>query len=377
MVPWGPHVALDNNNSTAHLCQASTWSTDPERRLPDHDVVGTCQAIAVLAKPPPQRPTKLGNVGYGCAAAGLTADQVCLLISLVLIIVATRHGYGQHLADLKSNPAEAFKLIALSEFFAIGASAVAKTAIAITLLKVLDVRWQRMVTWGLVISVNLIIWGFATFLSVIIWQDRLVEICVEAIGVWRFAMFGAVWSALTDFAFAIIPWPFVCHLHRRTTQKISLGVAMSFGLVSGAIAIVKITQMDCKNFQQDATHDTVALAIWIFAEPVAIIVAASIPLLRHLIEKPAQAAFERGIMGARGGSGLPHNLSLPPSARFGQRAKIWSSRSGPVGTFIALQTLGSADAILRTDEVQVKVEENSGAHPQDNNSRHHQQSQRT
>lgn len=43
-------------------------------------------------------------------------------------MVATRHGYGQHLADLKSNPTEADKLIAVSEFFAVSAGAVAKTA---------------------------------------------------------------------------------------------------------------------------------------------------------------------------------------------------------------------------------------------------------
>ena len=79
----------------------------------------------------------------------------------------------------------------MAEFFAVGAGAVAKTAIAMMLLKVLDVRWQRMVTWGLVISANLIIWGFAIFLWVIIWQDHLVHICIEGSGIWRFAIFGA------------------------------------------------------------------------------------------------------------------------------------------------------------------------------------------
>lgn len=59
------------------------------------------------------------------------------------------------------------------------------------LLKVLDVTWQRVVTWGLAITANLIIWGFALFLWVVIWQGRLVQICVGASGIWRFAVFGA------------------------------------------------------------------------------------------------------------------------------------------------------------------------------------------
>ncbi|KAH6623416.1 hypothetical protein F5144DRAFT_497245 [Chaetomium tenue] len=143
------------------------------------------------------------------------------------------------------------------------------------LLKVLDVRWQRVVTWGLAISANLIIWGFAIFLWVVIWQDRLVQICIEASGIWRLAIFGA----------------------------------------------------------------------------------ASIPVLRHIIEKPAQAAFERGLMGTRSGSGLPRDFAYPSSAPYGRRAKIWSTGGGPIETPIPLETLGSTGGILRTDEVNVDIEE--------------------
>jgi hypothetical protein len=126
-----------------------------------------------------------------CHIIGLTEGQVSLVISLVSIVVATRHGYGQHLADLESNPAEAVKLVAVAQFFAVIAGAVAKTAMAMMLLKVLNVRWQRMVTWGVAISANLTICGFAIFLWVVIWQDRLVHICVEASGIWQFAIFRA------------------------------------------------------------------------------------------------------------------------------------------------------------------------------------------
>jgi hypothetical protein len=147
--------------------------------------------------------------------------------------------------------------------------------------------------------------------------------------------------------------------------------------------------MDCKNFTQDVTRksqrthgtecreyeltaedDTVALVIWTFAEPVAIIIAASIPVLRHLIEKPAQAAFERGLMGTRNGSGLPLDFAYPSSSRYERRAKIWSTGGNPTDTPIPLQTLGSRDGILRTDEVQVNIEEMRPDPLQDNYLRH-------
>jgi hypothetical protein len=121
----------------------------------------------------------------------LTSKQTFLLASLILIMAAARQGYGQHLADLKSDPAGAVKLVGAAEFFAVGASAIAKTSVAMTLLKVLKLGWQRRVTWWLAASLNIVIWGFAIFLWVIISQGRLVAICKEAGGVWRFATFGA------------------------------------------------------------------------------------------------------------------------------------------------------------------------------------------
>ena len=92
--------------------------------------------------------------------------------------------------------------------------------------------------------------------------------------------------------------------------------------------------MECKGNGLIAKDDTVALVIWTFAEPVAIIIAASIPVLRHLIEKPAQAAFERGLMGTRSGSGLPLDFAYPSSSKYERRAKIWSTEEDPPNTCI-------------------------------------------
>ncbi|KAK4038345.1 hypothetical protein C8A01DRAFT_37732 [Parachaetomium inaequale] len=294
----------------------------------------------------------------------LAAAWVFLLTSLIFIMVAASQGYGQHLADLKSDPTEAVKLVGAAEFFAVSAGAIAKTSVAMTLLKVLKLRWQRSVTWWLAASVNIVIWGFAIFLWVIISQGRLVSICKEAGAVWRFAMFGAVWSALTDFAFSILPWPFVWKLHQQKAEKILLGLGMSCGIGSGVIAIVKITQMDCRNFEHDITHDSVALVIWTFAEPVAIIVAASVPILRKLFEKPAQAALERELMGARGGRGIPPSNSFPPTAGLGRQTNTWNVTSGPFDSSIALQTLGARDSILRTDALDIRIEEINPNAPQ-------------
>ncbi len=95
------------------------------------------------------------------------------------------------MADLKVDPTSAIELVAVSEFFAVSAGALGKTSIAITLLQILGVRWQRAVVWGLAVSVNIVILGFAIFLCVIIWKQQLAAICGAGGWDWNLAIFGA------------------------------------------------------------------------------------------------------------------------------------------------------------------------------------------
>ncbi|KAK4152730.1 hypothetical protein C8A00DRAFT_34580 [Chaetomidium leptoderma] len=216
---------------------------------------------------------------------------VCTLVSFGLIVVAATRGYGQHLADLKSDPTEAIRLVAPSMFFAVSAGAIGKISVAMTLLHVLTVRWQRMLTWCFIVTASIVIGGSAIFVWVAVWKQQLVEICKTRGWVFAFVIFGAAWSILTDFAFAILPWRFVCQLHRKRAERISLALAMSFGIVSGATAIAKMTQIDCKDFERDIIHDSVPIVIWTFAEAVGIIIAASAPILRFLCNPDDRAAI--------------------------------------------------------------------------------------
>lgn len=111
-------------------------------------------------------------------------------MSFILIDIAVSLGYGQHLAELKANPTPLLRLIAASEFFVVSSSALGKTSIAITLLQVLRVRWQRRVVWGLAVSVNAVVVGFAIFLWVVIWNQHLDAICNAEGRIRRFVIVG-------------------------------------------------------------------------------------------------------------------------------------------------------------------------------------------
>jgi hypothetical protein len=179
----------------------------------------------------------------------LIIKQFFLLAACILAVVATTRGYGQHLADFRSDPTGAVRLVAPSVFLSVTAGALGKTSIAMTLFHILRERRQRLLVWFFVVSANTAIWGFGIFLWIIIWDERLVEICRAGGGIWGFAVFGAskysialleetlttmrlVWSAFTDFAFAALPWFFVIQdLARSRKDRIGLGVAMGFGIL--------------------------------------------------------------------------------------------------------------------------------------------------
>jgi hypothetical protein len=95
------------------------------------------------------------------------------------------------MADLTSDPMTAIRLMAISEFFAVSCGALGKTSIAITLLQILRVPWQRYIVWMLAVSVDIIIVGFAIYLWVIIWNQQFAVICKAGGWSWRLAIFGA------------------------------------------------------------------------------------------------------------------------------------------------------------------------------------------
>ncbi len=198
------------------------------------------------------------------------------------------------MGDLTSDPADAIRLVAVSEFFAVSAGALAKTSIAITLLQIVRARWQRRVIWGLAVSANVVIVGFAVFLWVTIWNQQLGVICEAGAWSWRLAIFGAGQSTRFELS---IPrrsnWaysvggihrlrlcnpPLVLHLapaHEKSREDWSRRSNELWGFVSnallaivrdwdlhlplnnrsGATAIVKIVHMQCQHFQQDITRE--------------------------------------------------------------------------------------------------------------------------
>ena len=125
----------------------------------------------------------------------LTIEKLSLLTSLVLVIAAIGLGYGKHFYEIEPiKSTQVAKLVAVSEFFAILAVALSKTSIAMTLLTVAhkaQKQWLIILTWFLVVSVDLFTLGLAIFALLTVWNGILVTACMAGKRVWDFAVFAA------------------------------------------------------------------------------------------------------------------------------------------------------------------------------------------
>ncbi|KAL2021915.1 hypothetical protein VTK56DRAFT_6510 [Thermocarpiscus australiensis] len=294
----------------------------------------------------------------------LMVSWVFLLVSLVLVLAAVVHGYGQHISEIRASIVQVTRLIAASQCFATGAAALSKTSIAITVLRLATERWHRIFIWNVAVSVNIFIWGGAVFVCVAIW-DRP-DVCEAGKHLFEFAVISSVWSAITDLIFAMLPWLVIRRLKLRKAEEMAVGVVMALGIASAITAAIRTTQLRCQHFTTDATYDSVPLVISTFAEPAVIIMAASVPFSRLLVRDVSSMAFQRSLPDERTAgrnfivSHRPrssHSVSSFSQGRFGRPTCSVSCTGGPMDPNALSRTLWTQDGaiILRTCEFEVEV----------------------
>ncbi|KIH94830.1 hypothetical protein SPBR_03753 [Sporothrix brasiliensis 5110] len=244
--------------------------------------------------------------GFLMAAwAMLIAAEVCTTIEVA-------YGFGQHTAaivaatagdDTAADITGRLNRITLTGLltitFGICAQAWSKTSWAITLLRVAS-GWHRLrgFVWFALVSMNLFFAGP----TLIYWLQ-----CTPVAKAWQPLLPGTCWrpqvgivlgivassySGLMDLAFAIIPWFLLRHLQISPAEKLGVTLAMSMGVFAAIAAFIKASALPSLT-SPDFAFDGVTLTLWGTAEPAVTIMAASVPMMRVLVQsvrKPASWA---------------------------------------------------------------------------------------
>jgi len=162
---------------------------------------------------------------------------VFLLIFTISLQMSHHYGLGKDFWKLAvEDSSEAIFWTYVANSFAITGNALAKLSMGLFLLRVVQLRWQKIALWALVIITA----GTSGALTIMLWnQTTPIKASWDPLrtpGKWNIKIqpmsIGlGVWSSACDFFFAIFPWMFIWSLRMPRREKILLAGGMSLGVM--------------------------------------------------------------------------------------------------------------------------------------------------
>ncbi|KAF2502196.1 hypothetical protein BU16DRAFT_554269 [Lophium mytilinum] len=231
--------------------------------------------------------------------------SILFIIYSALVTVATASGLGQPLSHILDQPsyAKAIQYVIIAQTVFLAAIAVASSAVAVFLLRLVLSRWQRTLLWSCIISHC--IFSATSILAVFlqcspvdgIWDRRITNAkCWK--GAHALNYLGSAWSPVIDFVLASLPWVVVWSLQMPRRDKLTVATALSLIAVGGVSGIIRTVQLYYVYRSPDWPYVRGAytlLAIWSSTELFSSMFFASIPILRPLYMAVVHGTYEDAV----------------------------------------------------------------------------------
>ncbi|KAI0977194.1 hypothetical protein F4678DRAFT_412133 [Xylaria arbuscula] len=226
----------------------------------------------------------------------LVASVVFLLANAGLIQRTAVLGYGQHVDQIAGDMTRRIRMIVvylqvLSGLVRLSTS-LARISFATTLLQLSDEREKHFVWFAIItlpaVAIPAVIFPFVSCIP----YDKIFDPSVpgkcmdEGVSIGYF-IFEAAYTSFIDFALVVVPWRILSKLQLRRVEKLGASLAMSLGILSGIVTIIKASYTS-EITDPDFTYSSAGLAIWNMVEPASVIIAASLPNLRVFIVKNSE-----------------------------------------------------------------------------------------
>ncbi|KAK8061940.1 hypothetical protein PG994_008306 [Apiospora phragmitis] len=244
------------------------------------------------------------------------------IVFIVFSVYTTGYGLGSHLDasfDMTKLPTLLF-LLPIGQFFAVVAVAVSKSSFIITLLRLVEVTWQKVALWFMLVTILL---SMASISIVQFYQcaTRDQPDCVPSDSVVGLGVFAAGYSAVMDLVLTAFPSVVIWGLQMKIRDKIGIILSMSLGLVAGVVGLYKTSTIPYVSRSADFAYGTSIVLIWLVAEVSATIIAASIPFYRPFFRRNKSSGNSAG----GGNSGTPKSPSA--SYALGNRKRVRDGHS--------------------------------------------------
>ncbi|KAI0491101.1 hypothetical protein F4859DRAFT_520666, partial [Xylaria cf. heliscus] len=223
----------------------------------------------------------------------LVASMAFLLTNAGLVQKTTAIGYGKHIEEIITTMPRELRWIVtylqiLSGVIRLSTN-LARISFAITLLQLSGTREKQFIWFAiatlLAVTIPAIILPFASCIPYEkIFDPSIPGTCIdEGVSVGYFVFEGG-YTSLVDFSLVILPWRILSRLQIRRVEKLGASFALSLGVLSGVVTIVKVIYT-YQITDHDFTYSSADLTIWNIVEPASVIIAASLPNLRVFIAK--------------------------------------------------------------------------------------------
>lgn len=221
----------------------------------------------------------------------LWATWVFQVLFAVFFLISSLYGFGQHNVDLDGyNVMMATKVELMGQFSVSLAMGSSKAAVALLLLRIINVFWQKCVLWFWIfsmmfLSILLAVACFAQCTPVESLWNPAVPVVACPLNLTNIAFVMCSWSAAMDFFLAFFPWYILWKLNMKRKDKITICVSLSLGVFAGACGIVRTTGLGVLSQTADYLYATADSVMWTSSELCITIICVSIPSLRPLWQR--------------------------------------------------------------------------------------------
>ncbi|GAW19025.1 hypothetical protein ANO14919_085090 [Xylariales sp. No.14919] len=249
-------------------------------------------------------------------------DDYTLIASMVLVIVnaslvqkIVMLGYGNHVVDILEASPINFKEILIYLQVISGlvrlSTNVARVSFAATLLQLSNKKERRFVWFAittlLAVTTPAIIFPFVSCRPYArIFDPSVPGTCINGRVSIDYFIFEGAYTAFIDFALVALPWRILSKLQLRRVEKLGASLAMSLGVLSGVVTLVKASYTT-RITDMDWTYSSIDLTMWNIVEPASVIIAASVPNLR--------------VFALKNSKNLKASLKFGSGTRLGSRGK--------------------------------------------------------
>ncbi|KAF3769314.1 hypothetical protein M406DRAFT_287447 [Cryphonectria parasitica EP155] len=185
-------------------------------------------------------------------------------------------------------------LINTSSIGTVIGQAVSKSAFGVTLLRMVEKKWQAGILWFCIVSMDSIAFSKCIFQWAKLCGDddyqqwyRLQGWCLNEDFSDQWKEIGNIYNILMDFVFAMFPWFITWRLKLQRAEKVALCLTLSLGII---VAIITAVRTWWKDTPLMHVHDTWYMwrdamsEIWYSGEVAGTIIVQCIPVLRPFVK---------------------------------------------------------------------------------------------